>query len=270
MTTNNTTAIKEVSGTREWCTSEVNIIQGCINNCLYCYASAMSAQYRRTTPASWGTEVVNEKRLKKGYSKRKGRIMFPSTHDISVTNLQHSVDTLRKILIKGNEVLIVSKPHFDVIERLCEEFKDYKQQILFRFSIGSTDSTVLAFWEPNAPDYFERKKCLEYAFEQGFETSVSAEPFLDEHPDKLVLDLQDYVTDSIWIGKANMLKSRLKMNGHTSNIVAQKADELIEIQSDENVRLLYDKLRGNSKVKWKESIKKVVDIARPTERGLDI
>ncbi len=262
--------IKEVSGTLEWCASEVNIVKGCLNQCLYCYASAMSNRFHRTTPAEWGTEVVNQKRLKKGYSKRKGRIMYPSTHDISPANLQHSIDTLRKILLKGNEVLIVSKPHFVVIERLCEEFKDYKQQILFRFSIGSTDSTVLAFWEPSAPNYDERRKCLEYAFKQGFQTSVSAEPYLDNHTEALVADLQHIVTDSIWIGKANMLKSRLKTNGHNSTIVLQKADELLEIQSDANVKLLYNKLCSNDKVKWKESIKKIVDIVRPTERGLDI
>jgi hypothetical protein len=46
--------------------------------------------------------------------------------------------------------------------------------------------------------------------------------------------------------------------------------KLEEFQCDENVMKLYDRLKDNPKVKWKDSIKQVVGLKRPTEKGLDI
>jgi hypothetical protein len=40
-------------------------------------------------------------------------------------------------------------------------------------------------------------------------------------------------------------------------------------QSDDNIKALFERYKGNPKVKWKESIKKVVGIALATEAGLD-
>jgi len=36
------------------------------------------------------------------------------------------------------------------------------------------------------------------------------------------------------------------------------------------VKALYQKYEGNLKIKWKDSIKKVVGLERPTEKGLDV
>jgi hypothetical protein len=59
------------------------------------------------------------------------------------------------------------------------------------------------------------------------------------------------------------------MNGINDLETIEKAKKLIEIQSDENIKKLYDHLSTNDKVKWKESIKKVVKIEISTIKGQD-
>ncbi|MHB9143253.1 MAG: radical SAM family protein [Paludibacter sp.] len=261
---------KQVFGTYEWAVSNANFINGCFHNCKYCYSKEMAIRFKRKTALNWELEEVNTTQLNKRFKKVDGPIMFPSSHDITPLNLSSTVIFLNKLLIAGNDVLIVTKPHLEVIEKICTTFSNYRNKILFRFTIGSIDSKTLRFWEPNAPDYEERKKCLVYAFDNGFSTSISCEPMLDDKADELVLDLQDYVTDSIWIGKVNFLIRRLKMNGLTDAKTIKKANELIAMQSDSKIKKLYKKLSDNSKVKWKESIKKVVQLEISTVKGLDV
>ena len=84
----------------------------------------------------------------------------------------------------------MSKPHLDCIQAICQQFGDYREKILFRFTIGACDDTVLSFWEPGAPTYAERMASLQYAYEQGFQTSVSVEPMLDSaNIDQLIAEL---------------------------------------------------------------------------------
>ena len=141
---------------------------------------------------------------------------------------------------------------------------------MFRFTIGSVHTKTLKFWELNAPTFGERKKSLIYAYKNGFSTSVSCEPMLDDSTEELVKSLLPYITDSIWIGKANFLLRRLKMNGTDDPETIRKAQELISMQSDEKIKILYKKLKNNKMIKWKESIKKIVDLEIPTVKGLDI
>jgi len=185
--------------------------------------------------------------------------MFPSTHDITPDNHQYSLQHLHSILSVGNEVLIVTKPHLSVVKAICDKFEEFKSQILFRFTIGSTDNEILKFWEPGAPDYQERKQSVMHAYEKGFQTSLSCEPMLDDNVEEIVTDLQDYISDTIWIGKMNFLKGRLKMNGYSDSITIQKANELLTMQSDESIIDLVERLKDNPKIRWKESIKKVLN-----------
>lgn len=207
--------------------------------------------------------------MNKGYQKVSGTIMFPSSHDITPVNLDSSIIFLEKLLFVGNNVLIVTKPHFEVITVICERFSEFKENILFRFTIGSTNSDILKYWEPNAPDYRERKSCLIYAFNNGFKTSVSCEPMLDSNTIELVKELEPYITDAIWIGKVNNLNLILSMNGFNDNATLYKAKELLSFQTDDNIKRLYSQLANNPKVKWKESIKKVVGLEISTIKGLD-
>lgn len=261
---------KQVFGTYEWAVSNANFISGCFHNCKYCYSKEMAIRFKRKTASNWEVEEVNTTQLNKRFKKADGPIMFPSSHDITPVNLPNTIIFLNNLLIAGNDVLVVTKPHFEVIEKICKTFSNYKDKILFRFTIGSINSNTLKFWEPNAPDYDERKKCLVYAFQNGFSTSISCEPMLDDKADELVMDLQNYITDSIWIGKANFLTRRLKMNGLADAKTIKKANELISMQSDTKIKLLYEKLSNNTKVKWKESIKKVVQLEISTIKGLDV
>jgi DNA repair photolyase len=261
---------KQVFGTTEWAVKNANFIKGCNHDCKYCYSKAMGIRFKRKTSANWEVEEVNTDKINKKVKKVDGFIMFPSSHDITPINLNYSITFLNNLLTAGNKILIVTKPHKVVIEKICETFSDYKENILFRFTIGSNNTDTLKFWELNAPSFDERKESLVYAFNQGFSTSVSCEPMLDNSTEELVSTLSPYITDSIWIGKANFLLRRLKMNGITDAETINKAHELITQQSDNNIKILYKKLCSNKKVKWKESIKKIVQLEISTIKGLDI
>jgi DNA repair photolyase len=261
---------KQVFGTHEWAVKNANFINGCYHDCKYCYSKEMAIRFKRKTTLNWHIEEVvrNPKKIK--IKKVDGMIMFPSSHDITPMNLTLSIEFLRNLLDSGNEVLIVTKPHLAVIKEICGKFESYKSKILFRFTIGSVHTKTLKFWELNAPTFGERKKSLIYAYKNGFSTSVSCEPMLDDSTEELVKSLLPYITDSIWIGKANFLLRRLKMNGTDDPETLRKAQELISMQSDEKIKILYKKLKNNKMIKWKESIKKIVDLEIPSIKGLDI
>ena len=250
---------KSAFGTKEWADYNINASSGCASSCRYCYAQSMAIRFKRKTPDTWKEEVVNQKAVEKNYRKRKGVCMYPTSHDITPGTLDASLVVLKKLFEAGNDVLIVTKPHYEVIVRLCDELKEFKDQFLFRFTIGSSDSSVLKFWEPGAPSFEERISALEYAFENGFNTSISMEPTLDLHPEKVIEKVYDYVTNDIWIGLPNKLNQRLKMNGYGDDEQVMKASaELQKGQSDEWVIGLVEKYENDPKIRWKDSIRKVI------------
>ena len=257
-------------GTQEWAKSNVNIQTGCENDCRYCYAKCMAIRFKRATPDSWSMPILNPASVSKGYRRRTGRIMFPTSHDITDCNVDSSLAVLTKMLQAGNDVLIVSKPRISVTERLTAELAPYQDQITFRFSIGSASSETLRFWEPGAPDFSQRLRSLMLAFEAGFQTSVSCEPMLDREIDLVVSAVRPYVTDTIWLGKANRLRSIIPLSCPNDNMVAAAAEKLIAWQSDDAILALYERFKDDSQIKWKDSIKKVVGLDRPNETGLDI
>lgn len=261
----------KVFGTYEWAQHTLNIIDGCIHNCKYCYSKEMAIRFKRKTVSNWETEVIRKDLLSK-IKKYSGKIMFPSTHDISPENLKVNTDFIKKLLAKNNEILIVSKPHIECIKYMCHELSRFKNNILFRFSIGSMDSDILKIWEPGAPSFEERFESLKYAFDMGFQTSISCEPMLDSVDNiiNLVELVQDFVTDSIWIGKPNFLNRRLKMNGFDDEFMLNVSSELLKQHSDEKIWILYLALKNNSKIKWKESIKNIIGIKLPDAIGMDI
>lgn len=260
---------KPVSGTKEWAAHSLNCCLGCSHNCAYCYAKANAARYKRRVPDDWANEEINMAAVKKSYGKRKGVIMFPTSHDITPKTLEPCLHVLKKLLDAGNEVLIVSKPHYPCIERLCKELYHHKDRILFRFTIGSADDEVLKFWEPGAPSFRERLGSLKLAYHHGFKTSVSCEPMLDDQVGRVVRAAQDYVTDAVWIGKVNKIGSRLSLNKAPQEIV-EAGRRLENSQNDEAIRAIYEMFRNYPQVKWKDSIKQVVGLDRPTEAGLDV
>ena len=261
---------KTVFGTGEWAKSNHNIQFGCENNCIYCYARSMCPRHGKTTVEAWKNPVPKPGALEKRFGKRSGTIMFPTTHDITESNIHDCIKALLAMLKAGNQVLVVSKPVPYCIRQICEYCREYKSQILFRFTIGSADDRILKFWEPGAPNFGNRLAALREAYWRGFQTSVSCEPMLDDRIGNVIKAVKAYVTDAVWLGKANLLVERLKMNGEWNDETGAKAKQLTEWQSDDRIKLLYELYKKNDMIKWKESIKKVVGIEVPTEKGLDI
>ena len=257
---------KEISGTREWASHSANATIGCSNNCEYCYSRDNYEKFD-TSGEKWTVERSDENEVNKKRTKKSGTIMFPTKHDITIHNYDDCLIVLKNLLKVGNDVLIVSKPSEIVIDRLTNDLSSYKDKILFRFTIGSMDNEILSFWEPNAPYFEDRVLALETAFNKGFSTSISMEPLLDndlEETKALVAKLEPFVTDSIWIGKMNKPEKRIKIEEN------EYIREYLSRQSDENIIEIYNFFKNNEKIKWKESIKKIVGIEVPTEKGLDI
>jgi len=186
--------------------------------------------------------------------------MFPTTHDITPTNLSACIQKLTRLLAPGNEGIIVTKPHLDYVKALCEVFPMFKDQFVFRFTIGSSNSDTLRFWEPGAPDFEERLSSLKYAHWKGYQTSVSCEPMLDNNIADVVEQVLPYVTETVWIGKPNKLKGRLSVNGHNDEETMTRADRLQQSLSDQFIWDLYGRYNDNPKIRWKESVSKVVGI----------
>ncbi|OHD25685.1 MAG: hypothetical protein A2Y38_00380 [Spirochaetes bacterium GWB1_59_5] len=262
---------KRPTGTREWASTSVNVMQGCAHDCRYCYARA---DKRRPHAGPWTTEQADIKSLNRKYGKRQGTVMFPTTHDITPDNLLFTIPVLRRLLEAGNHVLIVSKPHWEAVDTMLNQFQAFRSQVLFRFTIGSTHDETLQLWEPGAPLYEERLRCLAGAFGRGFATSVSMEPMLDTEENDIVSAFQamvPFVTDCIWLGKMNHALERLTANGFGDDEALKNAAlALVISQCDERILALYSRLKDEPKVKWKESIKQVVGINSPDEIGLDV
>lgn len=194
---------KITTGTREWSDSSVNIYSGCSNNCRYCYAKKIAIRFKRKTAVNWKVMELNEKAYNKGYKKRKGRIMFPTSHDITKDTYIPNLRSLRKILEVGNQILITTKPDLRCILNICNSLFRFQEQIQFRFTITSLDDEKLEHWEPNAPKFKCRLGALIYAKNTGYKTSISIEPCLDPDPRPLIEKLRPFVTESIWLGPMN-------------------------------------------------------------------
>lgn len=236
-------------GTKEWADSNINIYSGCSNNCRYCYAKKMAIRFHRKTPDNWKYMEPNLKAIIKGYGKRKGRIMFPSSHDITPAFLDECIFVLTKILRAGNQVLITSKPNFDCIQEICDSLSNYKDQIQFRFTITSINDYHLDFWERDAPVFHDRLFSLIFAFDKGFKTSASIEPFLDKDPGPLIHKIYDYISESIWIGPMNHIwKKDFKSPNELDELARIK-----QIHQRENLLKIYNTWECVEKIRFKDA-----------------
>lgn len=238
----------KTKGTKEWAYKNLNICYGCKNACVYCYAKAMAKRFKRIEEEEeWKEWEINLSKLMKGYLKLKNPnpelydYMFPTSHDIFPEILEECIFVLEKVLKAGNSVLITTKPSLECVREICKEFKEYKDQICFRFTITSLDNEVLRTYELEAPLFNERKDSLKHAFREGFKTSLSIEPFLDGNPLYLIHDLEEWVNDTIWVGK---------MSGKVPN-------ELKSNYTKTNLKRVYATCKGSKareKIRWKDSI----------------
>ena len=261
---------RPISGTKEWAVHSVNCVTGCEHDCRYCYAR-YNAIHRFggivKDREEWVQMQVRDKDVNKSRKLLDGRIMFPTTHDITPFVLEPCLIVLDKLLAAGNQVLIVSKPHLMCVKEMCKRLKAYRDQIMFRFTIGSDDDAFLAYWEPGAPCFGERISALKFAYKAGYQTSVSVEPMLDApNIRRLFLKVKRYVTDSIWIGKLNKARQRCAIETPTD----EDQVSLIEAtQADDKIHAIYAVLKDEPKVRWKESIKSVVGLPSNEVAGMD-
>ena len=244
------------TGTHEWSERTENIARGCPSGCLYCFAAENAHRFKWRDRRNWAFEELTKKAFIKSYPKRPGVIMYPSSHDITPFNVEQFIHVGLLMLRAGNTVLIVSKPRLDCISRVVEAFAPFRESIMFRFTIGTVDDAVAAHWEPHAPLPQERIAALRLAHENGFRTSVSAEPLLGGTETAIAVlgSVRPYVTDTVWIGKMNHIRRRVDLSSG-KNLAAA---ELIEsAQTDEEVLRMVAALDGDPMVRWKDSIKAV-------------
>lgn len=258
------------TGTQEWAASNVNIQDGCEHDCRYCYAKTMAIRFKRMTAENWANPQLREHDLKRSFTRRSGRIMFPTAHDITERNINECLLVLKRMLTAGNDVLIVSKPCPASMNKLCTELVPFRDQIVLRISVGSASAAVLKYWEPGAPTFNQRLNSLKAAYLRDFKTSVSCEPMLDANIDRVIEAVYPYVTDSIWLGKINRLRSILPQTCPNDADAIHKGNTLMALQNDDAIRALHARYKDDSKIKWKDSIKQVVGLQRPTTSGMDV
>ncbi len=260
---------KSKTGTREWSERSFNFQRGCQHNCRYCYAKYEACHRRKIcTPAGWAQPVINAKQIQKSFGRKPGVTMIPSTHDITLFNLAAFMEVGQKMLEAGNQLLITSKPTFSCISRICDawkDVKDFQRLIEFRFTIGSCNDAVLKFWDRNASGFDERLGCLKYAHTQGYSTSVSCEPYLDEYPTHVYDVCEPHITDTFWLGKIRNFDSRVDL-GDVSGAEMHRFVELLKaVQSDEMVLTFVDFFKGKRGVRFKDSITKVINRHRSSD-----
>jgi len=249
------------TGTKEWAEKNINIAKGCSHNCRYCYAREMLIErFRLVRADEWPKMKVDQAKVDKAYRKSKGRVMLFSSHDWTPEIMSEGLCVLRKLLEAGNQVLIVSKPHWQVITLICESYQEYKEQLEFRFTIGSIKDDVLAFWDRNAPNFTERLSCLEYAFHKGYKTSVSCEPFLDAFVAHIYDACIAYITESFWIGKLNQFDKRVQLDDVNKQQYKTYVEPLKNCLTKTVIKAIYKTMKDKPKVQWKDSIRKMLGI----------
>ncbi len=236
--------VVNTKGTKEWACSNVNFSKGCSNGCRYCYARRMANRFGWKKYDDWPNMENKNEMARKGFKKRQGWIMSPSSHDITRSNINLALKIFSNILQSGNNLLIVSKPRLKLVKQLCEELLPWKKQILFRFTIGTLNDKIRRYWEPFAPSVRQRLKTLEYTYNEDWSNSVSVEPFLDGNLLELIDTINPFVNQTIWIGPMNKIHVPKEL----------WTDELTQLYSPLSLSKFKTKIDAlnNSKIRYKD------------------
>jgi DNA repair photolyase len=239
------------SGTREWADRNINCVKGCSNDCRYCYAKLIAKRFGRCTEETWKQMQIRSDVLNRTFRKHVGRVMFPSSHDITdAPEVKDAcIRVIKALLEAGDELLITTKPRISVTTDIVRRFYSFHSQFQFRFTITSVDNGLLSFWEPGAPPFEERLESLKYAYKRGFKTSVSIEPFLDYDPRPLVEILLPFVTESIWVGPMNYIPRNGISNESRHEYEATRSRYDIN-----HLRAIHENLRNLPRMRFKDSM----------------
>ena len=248
-------------GTKEWAPNNENCCDGCEYDCRYCYAKKSAIQYGRHTKEDWHIMKPNA-RSKRPVQYREGGIMFPTTHDLQYEHHDWWMPFLTALLEKGNNVLIVTKSSIKSVELITNNLERFKDQIEFRFTIGTYNDETRQFWEPHAPTIRERILALQDAHWNGFKTSLSMEPLLDFKPSRLIDQIDEYVTGTIWIG----LMNHMKRSDFAEN-EEYWYTRILMINGINNIRLVYEENKNNPKIRWIDSIRDLLLLGALTGPG---
>lgn len=241
------------TGTYQWCDKSYNIIAkegNCRNDCRYCYMKRIKSRFFNTDVEDLTMEVMPSRVDKKWRATTPPKvIMFPSAHDIFPEFVDDFVSACINICKANHKVLIVTKPMRAVVLRLIEKLAPYRAQLIFRLTISTSDPAILAYWEPNAPTFAERRECLALLHQANFETSVSMEPYLSD-PRDVVANVDADTTETIWIGEMSGISQVDATPAEIERVKTLYAREYVE-------QLVRD-LRPNPKVFWKTSVIKLL------------
>ena len=242
-------------GTREWSKQNVNFQSGCMAGCEYCYAREMAERYNRHDWNDWSKKItIDIDKVNKNYKYHEGVTMFPSSHNIDITNFHVAMIPLRKLLEAGNKVLIVMKPSYQVVDYLCDQLWIHTKRVEFRFTITSYDQNIAMEFEPNAPSINSRLASIKKVIDSGYKLSISIEPFLDKEPQELINEIvTNYGVDhkDIWLGPMNHV-NRL---ANFSKIIDEQLLYLREIYHPDRLRDIYNELKGTG-INFKDSFLK--------------
>ncbi|MEN6350780.1 MAG: hypothetical protein ABFD08_15470, partial [Syntrophomonas sp.] len=99
---------------------------------------------------------------------------------------------------------------------------------------------------------------LEHAFIEGYQTSVSMEPMLLGYKEALRVyrTVNKLVTETAWIGKMNKARARVDMSVPDNRFMVERIEHL---QRDEAILQMVKELGHQPKVRWKDSIKAVIN-----------
>jgi hypothetical protein len=216
----------------------------------------------------WKTMKPNWKAINKQYRKREGTIMFPTSHNITSENKEDCEIVLNKLLEAGNSVLIVIKPLFDIVADWCNKLHSYRDQIEWRFTITSLNLETSKFFEPGAPCPEERINALDYAFNEGYETSALIEPYLDYDLSDLIKALEPCCTESIWIGVMRKdIKFRLLSNLIRQKIFLFEKEQIFrftrllsDLYTVDHVREIYEQFKDRPLIRFKDSIRNLLEV----------
>jgi DNA repair photolyase len=259
----------------EWQFAETsyNIIASgfaCPNACIYCYMIPMNERFGRGTIIPDIEEFpVNEKRVEKKWLKVGGKrkpkyYMFPSSHDLFPEMVEPALEVIRKILIAGHDLTIVSKPRIPVVDAIVNDdiVKNNLDRIVMRFSISTLDEDLVKKFEPNAPTIKERIECLRISREAGLMTGVSVEPYISD-PVNIVegLEKTGYVSEDYFVGVMTKEKT----------IAGTSEWDMVEpLYTREYLTSVIERLRDNKKVFFKTSIMKMyISLPRKIKKKLD-
>lgn len=241
------------SGINEWADASLSIQTGCISKCKYCWAKANAIEAKLSTIEKFDKPYLKmSPKLTKDIAE--GVVMFPSSHDITLENVDSVIAWVLKLVNDGFSVLIVTKPRYRCIEAICNSLSDFKDKIIFRFTIGSSSDKYLRFWEANTPLFKERIESLKLAYNNGFTTSLSCEPMLDKDIELVVDAALPFINDSIWLGTMNSGIKRVSKNGCGTPIILDQVKKLEKHYSGERLVKLYQKYCNNPLIKWKDGL----------------